>query len=160
VPLLGDLKYPADFKHFDHANAGAPDGGLVRRAALGTFDSFNMVVSGVKDDLAEGIEFIYDPLMVPSLDEVASAYGLIAEAARYPADCSWVSFRLRPTARWHDGRPILPEDVLFSLDVFGRLHLQLAAYYRHVERGEQTGGREITFWFDGLLVSVVLKPRL
>jgi microcin C transport system substrate-binding protein len=148
ISLLGDLKYPAGFQHFDYVNPGAPGGGLVRRAALGTFDSFNMVVAGVKGDLAEGIELIYDPLMVTSLDEVSSAYGLIAEAACYPADFSWVSFRLRPTAKWHDGQPILPEDVLFSLDVFRKLHPQLSVYYRHVVRAEKTGGREVRFQFD------------
>ena len=88
VCLLGDLKYPANFKQFDYVNANVKRGGLVRRAAWGTFDSFNMVVAGVKGDLVEGIELIYDPLMAPSLDEAASVYGLIAEAACYPADFS------------------------------------------------------------------------
>ncbi|HUN98402.1 MAG TPA: ABC transporter substrate-binding protein, partial [Bradyrhizobium sp.] len=60
-------------------NAAAKPGGGVRRAAQGTFDSFNLVVAGVKGDLAEGIELIYDPLMASSLDEAASVYGLIAE---------------------------------------------------------------------------------
>ena len=61
-----------------------------------TYDSFNMVVAGVKGNLVEGISLIYDTLMAPSLDEMASEYGLIAEAAHYPADFSWVSFRLGP----------------------------------------------------------------
>jgi microcin C transport system substrate-binding protein len=148
ISLLGGLKYPADFKHFEYVNTHAPSGGAVRRGALGTFNSFNLVVAGVKGDLAEGIELIYDPLMVMSLDEVASAYGLIAEAASYPADFSWVAFRLRPNARWHDGTPILPEDVLFSLHAFRKLHPQLSAYYRHVTRAEQTGDREVRFQFD------------
>ena len=115
---------------------------------LGTFDSFNMVVAGVKGDLAEGIELIYDPLMASSLDEAASVYGLIAEAARYPADFSWVSFRLRAQARWHDGRPITPEDVLFSLKAFRTFHPQLSVYYRHVVHAEKTGDREVKFHFD------------
>jgi microcin C transport system substrate-binding protein len=95
VCLLGDLKYSATFEQFDYVNANARRGGLVRRAALGTFDSFNMMVTGLKGDLVEGTELIYDPLMASSLDEAASVYGLIAEAARYPTDLSWVSFRLR-----------------------------------------------------------------
>jgi len=148
ISLFGGLKYPAGFTHFDYVSPTAPKGGSARRAALGTFDSFNLVIAGVKGDLAEGLELIYDPLMVLSLDEVASAYGLIADAASYPDDFSWVSFRLRPTARWHDGRQILPEDVLFSLNVFRKLHPQLSAYYRHVVRAEKTGDAEITFQFD------------
>jgi len=148
ICLLGDLKYPASFDRFDYVNADTRRGGVVRRATLGTFDNFNMVVAGVKGDLAEGIELIYDPLMASSLDEAASVYGLIAEAARYPADFSWVSFRLRAQARWHDGRPITPEDVLFSSKAFRTFHPQLSVYYRHVVHAEKTGDREVKFHFD------------
>jgi ABC-type oligopeptide transport system substrate-binding subunit len=70
----------------------------------------------VEGNLAQGIEPIYDTLMAPSLDEVASEYGLIAEAARYPADFSWVSFRLHPAAKWHEGRAISSDDVIFSME--------------------------------------------
>lgn len=148
ICLRGDLKYPEDFRQFDYVNANAKRAGLVRQAAPGTFDSFNMVVAGVKGDLAEGIELIYDPLMASSLDEVASVYGLIAEAAQYAADFSWVSFRLRAGSRWHDGRPIVPEDVLFSLDAFRKYHPQFAVYYRHVVHAEKIGDREVKFEFD------------
>jgi microcin C transport system substrate-binding protein len=148
ISLFGDLKYPAGFGRFDYVNAVAPSGGLARRGAPGAFDNFNMVVAGVKGDLVEGIELIYDPLMVSSLDEVASVYGLIAEAVRSPPDCSWVSFRIRSNAKWHDGRPITSEDVLFSLNAFRKLNPQLSVYYRHVKRAETTGDREITFEFD------------
>ena len=148
ISLLGSLKYSDQFRHFDYANTNAPKGGLVRRSAIGTYDNFNMVVAGVKGDLVDGIQLIYDTLMTPSLDEVASEYGLIAEAACYPADFSWVSFRLRESARWHDGRRILPEDVIYSLQAFKKLHPQLAAYYRHVVHAETAGDREVTFVFD------------
>jgi microcin C transport system substrate-binding protein len=148
ISLLGGLKYRAGFKQFDYINATAPKGGSVRQAAIGTYDSFNMVVAGVKGNLVEGIGLIYDTLMMLSLDEVASAYGLIAEAASYPEDFSWVRFRLREGARWHDQRAVSPEDVLYSLDVFRRLHPQLAAYYRHVVHAEVVGDREVRFQFD------------
>ena len=67
VCLLGELKYPPSFRQFDYVNANAKIGGQVRQAALGTFDSFNMVVAGVKGDLVEGIDLIHDPLMAPRL---------------------------------------------------------------------------------------------
>jgi microcin C transport system substrate-binding protein len=148
ISLLGGLKYPAGFKHFDYVNAMAPKGGSARQAAIGTFDSFNMVIAGVKGNLVEGIDLIYDTLMSSSLDEVASEYGLIAGAASYPNDFSWVRFRLREGARWHDQQAISPEDVIYSLDVFKRLHPQLAAYYRHVVHAEAVGDREVLFQFD------------
>jgi ABC-type oligopeptide transport system substrate-binding subunit len=102
----------------------------------------------VKGSLAIGIEPIYDSLMVPALDEVSAEYGLLAEGACYPDDFSYVIYRLRPQARWHDGRPVTPGDVIFSFEAFRKLHPQLAAYYRHVVKAVQTGERDITFWFD------------
>jgi microcin C transport system substrate-binding protein len=64
ISLLGNLKYPAKFKHFNYVNARAPKTGMARRAVVGTFDSFNIVVAGVKGDLAEGLDLIYDTLML------------------------------------------------------------------------------------------------
>ena len=148
IALLGNLKYPVEFAQFDYVNARAPKAGLVRRAVVGTYDSFNLVVAGVKGDLVEGIDLIYETLMVPSLDEVASEYGLIAEAACFPKDFSWVSFRLRPEAMWHDSTVISAEDVIFSLEIFKKLHPQLAAYYRHVVKAEKIGEHEVRFTFD------------
>jgi microcin C transport system substrate-binding protein len=148
ISLLGNLKYPSSFVRFDYVNAHPPKAGVVRRAAVGTYDSFNLVVAGVKGDLVAGVDLLYDTLMVPSLDEIASEYGLIAEAVRYPADFSWVSFRLRAAAKWHDRKPISAEDVIFSLEIFKKLHPQLAAYYRHVVATEKISDREVMFKFD------------
>ncbi len=148
VSLFGDLKYAEGFKQFDYVNAAAPKGGTMREAVTGTFDSFNIVVWGVKGNLAAGTTLIYDTLLAPAMDEVASEYGLIAEAARYPDDHSWASYRLRREATWHDGKPITPDDVIFSFNAFKQYSPQLAAYYRHVRKVEQSGEREITFTFD------------
>ena len=146
--LYGDLKYPAGFPHFDYVNANAPKAGTARQIAIGTFDSFNMVVAGVKGVVARGITLVYETLLASSLDEVASGYGLIAEAVSYPDDFSSVSYRLRAEAKWHDGSPITTDDVIFSLDVWKKYSPQLAAYYRHVVKVENTGDRELTFTFD------------
>src|ERR1700744_4177996 len=88
LSLFGELKYPAGFKQFDYVNAAAPKGGAVRQIAIGTFDSFNLVVAGVKGSIVGGIELIYDTLLVQSPDEVSTAYGLLAEAASHPDDFS------------------------------------------------------------------------
>ncbi len=148
LSLFGDLKYPAGFKQFDYVNASAPKAGAARQTALGTFDSFNIVVAGVKGDLVAGISLIYDTLLASSLDEVSSDYGLIAEAVSYPADFSSAAYRLRAQAKWHDGKPVTPDDVIFSFDAFKKYSPQMAAYYRHVTKLEQTGENEITFAFD------------
>jgi microcin C transport system substrate-binding protein len=148
ISLFDKLKYAADFKHFEYVNPQAPKAGLVRQGVIGTFDSFNMVVAGVKGDLAAGVELIYESLMASSLDEVSSEYGQLAEAVSYPSDHAWVRFRLRPDARWHDGVPVSVDDVIFSLQAFKQWHPQLAAFYRRVVKADQTGAHEVTFIFD------------
>ena len=148
LSLFGDLKYPAGFKHFDYVNPNAPKGGVVRLGGFGTFDNFNLVVSGVKGTIAAGLNDIYDTLMVPASDEVSTEYGLLAEAVSHPDDFSWVTYRLRPGAKWHDGKPVTPDDVIFSLQAFQKNHPMLSAYYRHVTKAEQSGERDITFTFD------------
>src|SRR5471030_982560 len=100
---FGDLKYPAGFKKFDYVNANAPKGGAACQIALGPFDNFNMVVSGVKGSLVLGIDLVYQTLFVPSLDEVSSEYGLVAEGVSHPDDFSSATFRLRAGAKWQDG---------------------------------------------------------
>ena len=148
LSLFGEVKYPAGFKHFDYVNPQAPKAGTVRMIAIGTFDNFNMAVSGVRGSLSAGINLIYTTLMVDALDEVSTEYGLLAESVKYPADFSSVTYRLRGDARWHDGRPVTVDDVIFSLESFQKHHPQYAAYYRHVTKAEKTGDRDVTFTFD------------
>jgi microcin C transport system substrate-binding protein len=148
LSLFGDVKYPAGFKHFEYVNPDAPKGGTVREVAIGTYDNFNQVIAAVKGNLVGGLEHIYETLMVQAFDEVSTSYGLLAEAASYPSDFSSVTYRLRPEAKWHDGVPVTPEDVIFSLDTFKKNHPGYAAYYRHVITVEKSGDREITFKFD------------
>lgn len=148
VSLFGELKYPADFKHFDYVNPDAPKGGSVRMIGLGTFDNFNEVVAGLKGSLAAFAGVVSDSLMVPVLDEVETSYGLLAEAVSYPADFASATFRLRAGARHHDGRPVTVEDVIFSMEAFKKYSPGHAAYYRHVAKIEQTGEREVAFILD------------
>jgi microcin C transport system substrate-binding protein len=149
LSLFGEPKYPAGFAHFDYVNAAAPKGGSLREVAIGTFDSFNTIVAGVKGVAAAGTELIYDTLLTSALDEVSTEYGLLAEAVSYPDDFSSATYRLRAVAKWHDGQPVTPEDVIFSFNAFKKYNPRYAAYYRHVVRVEKTGEHEITFVFDG-----------
>ena len=149
LSLFGELKYPEGFKHFDYVNPAAPQGGTVRQIAFGTFDNFNTVVAGVKGSIAMGTELSIETLTTSALDEVSTEYGLLAEAVSNPDDFSSVTYRLRANARWHDGKPVTPADVIFSFDVFKKNSPFYGAYYRHVVKIEKTGEREITFTFDG-----------
>jgi microcin C transport system substrate-binding protein len=148
LSLVGEPKYPAGFPHFDYVNSKAPQGGLVRQIAFGTYDNFNIVVAGVKGVLASGLELMTESLTTPALDEISTDYGLLAEAVSYPPDRASVTYRLRANARWHDGQSVTPEDVVWSFDVLTKNAPQYAAYYRHVKKVEKTGEREVTFHFD------------
>jgi microcin C transport system substrate-binding protein len=148
LSLFGELKYPQGFKHFDYVNPNAPKGGSVRLNAFGTFDNFNLAVAGLKGTAAAGIGLAFDTLLVESQDEVSTAYGQLAEAVSHPADFSSAAYRLHPEARWHDGRPVTAEDVVFSFDILKKQSPMYVFYYRHVVKAEKTGEREVTFTFD------------
>jgi microcin C transport system substrate-binding protein len=148
LSLFGDIKYPADFKRFDYVNPDAPKGGVARTISIGTFDNFNIAVMGVKGSIAPAAVMIYETLMTRSQDEIATEYGLLAEAASHPDDFSWVTYRLRKEARWHDGTPVTPEDVMFSIEVLKKYSPFYASYYRHVTKAEKTGERDVKFTFD------------
>ncbi len=147
LSLMGQPRYAPGFKHFDYVNPAAPKGGLLRLSSEGSFDSLNFVP--VRGTAAAGLTLLYDSLMVQSFDEVSTEYGLLAEAVRHPPDFSSVTYRLRAGARWHDGKPITPEDVVWSFEALKQHNPGQAFYYRHVVKAEQTGEREITFTFDG-----------
>ncbi len=114
LSLYDPCKYPAGFTHFDYVNPDAPKGGSVKLSETGTFDTLNpFILKGVK---APAISMIFDSLMVSSLDEPQSMYGLIAESADLSADKSSITFALRKSARFHDGSPITADDVIFSYE--------------------------------------------
>jgi microcin C transport system substrate-binding protein len=148
LSLFGDIKYPADFKRFDYVNPDAPKGGVARMISIGTFDNFNVAVAGVKGSIAPAANLIYETLMARSQDEVATEYGLLAEAASHPDDFAWVIYRLRKEARWHDGKPVTPEDVIFSIEALKKYSPMYASYYGHVQKVEKIGERDIKFTFD------------
>jgi microcin C transport system substrate-binding protein len=146
VSLIGAPKYPANFQHFDYVNPDAQKGGLVRMADIGSFDSLNPIL--YKGDPAAGLGLVYETLMQDSLEEPSTSYGLIAEWASYPPDFSSVTFKLRHEARWQDGTPITPEDVVYSLQVNKAANPRMALYYKNVAKSEATGPNQVTFTFD------------
>jgi microcin C transport system substrate-binding protein len=149
LSLMGEPGYPPDFAHFRYVNPAAPKGGLVRLSDQGTFDNFNLFVAGVKGELEGGIaSLVYDSLMTEAQDEIGTEYGLIAEAVRYPADYSSATYRLRREARFHDGSPITPADVVFSFETLKANAPQYAFYYKNVSKAEATGEGDVTFTFS------------
>lgn len=142
---IGACAMPAGFKAFDWVNPSAPKGGVLRLSSIGTFDTLNAFSS--RGSAAPGIGWIDATLMSASPDEPATSYGLVAEWVSWPDDLSSVTFGLRAEARFSDGRPVTPEDVVFSLEEQKRAHPAVGVYYRDVVRAERTGEREVTFHF-------------
>ena len=104
----------------------------------------------MRGSLAAGLNLTYNTLMADALDEVSTEYGLLAEVGEASGRTfRAATYRLRANARWHDGKPVTVDDVIFSLESFKKHHPQYAAYYRHVTKAEKTGERDVTFTFDG-----------
>jgi microcin C transport system substrate-binding protein len=147
LAIYGDLAYPADFTHFKYVNPDAPKGGKLRQGvAESTFDSFNPWI--IKGNPAAGITLLYDTLMLGAADEPFTEYGLLAKTVQTPADRSWVAFELRPEARWHDGKPVTADDVVWSFEtLLAKGAPTYRFYYQSVEKVEKTGERSVKFSF-------------
>ncbi|MGV8842550.1 MAG: extracellular solute-binding protein [Pseudomonas sp.] len=157
---FGNLKYAADFTHFDWVNPDAPKGGTVRLMAFGTFDTLNPYTFkgsspvSTANFMQYGVSELNEPLMAgtgvydPSGDEAASSYGLIAQSVEYSEDRSWVVFNLRPEARFHDGQPITAYDVAFSYRLLLKEgHPQYRTSLQEVKRVDILGRLRIRFVF-------------
>ena len=145
--MHGDVKYSADFKHFDYADPNAVKGGEVKFEAPGqTFDTLNpFTLRGVA---AVGSLAIYDQLMTASADEPFTEYCLLCETIEMPENRSWVIFNLRPEARWHDGKPVTADDVVWTFDTLKtKGHPSFRAYYASVTKAEKLGERKVRFAF-------------
>ena len=135
---FGDLKYPADFAHFDYVNPDAPKGGEISLDAAGTFDSMNPYSR--KGRAGAYSWMVYESLLgeMPATNEGAPAdvygesYGLLAESLEYDAGKTWVIFHMRPEARFSDGTPVTAHDVVFSHNLF--LDQGLKSYAEAVKR--------------------------
>jgi len=146
LAMHGDLKYPANFKNFSYTNPNAPKDGTVRLNAVGTYDSFNSFI--VKGNSAAGVGFIYDNLMHGSADEAFSQYGQLAESVETPPDRSWVAFTLRPEARWHDGKKVTVDDVIWTFNTLVAKGTPFYRfYYGSVASVVKTGPRTVLFNF-------------
>jgi microcin C transport system substrate-binding protein len=146
MSLFGDLKYQPDFKHFDYVNPDAPKGGTMRLSAIGTFDTLNpFVVKGVP---AAGIGQIFDTLTARSEDEPDSSYGLVAEKIELAPDKLSVLYTIRKEARFHDGTPMTPEDVVWTFETLRANGLPMyRSYYGDVTKVEKEGERGVRFSF-------------
>jgi microcin C transport system substrate-binding protein len=121
MSAFGDLKYPADFQHFDYINPAAPKGGTFSLIPSGraynqsyfTFNSLNAFI--LKGEGAQGMDMTFVPLMARANDEPDAMYGLAAKSVQISADKLTYRFTMRPEAKFHDGSKLTARDAAFSL---------------------------------------------
>lgn len=148
--MVGEPALPADFSHLPYANPDAPKGGRIRYGMVGTFDSVNPFI--VKGTAPRGIidylwgNNVYETLLARSYDEPFTMYGLLAEAVETPDDRSWVEFTLNPKARFSDGKPVRPEDVIFSFHL-QKDHGRPRGWHKKIASVDKVGERGVRFTF-------------
>lgn len=148
IAMHGDPALPADFAHLPYVNPDAPKGGRIVLGQHGTFDSLTpFIIRGVA---AAGLrDYVYESLLARSLDEPFSLYGLVAQSIEVPPDRSFIVFHLDPRARFSDGQPITPEDVLFSWEQLkDKGPPYMRAHYRTVSKATILPPRAIRFDFE------------
>ncbi|WP_255561730.1 extracellular solute-binding protein [Pseudohoeflea coraliihabitans] len=123
IAMHGKPALPADFTHLLFTNPRAPKGGKITYGVVGTFDSLNPFILKSMRTTARGIidtEFgnlVYEPLMMRSAGEPFTLYGLLAETVEMDEDRTFIQYNLNPKARWSDGKPVTPEDVVFTFEL-------------------------------------------
>ena len=148
IAMHGDPKYSEDFKNVDYSNPYAPKGGKVIFSSTGSYDSFNPFI--LKGNAAAGIGNLYETLTTNSSDEAFTEYGLIAKTIEWPDDRSWVAFTIRDEAVWHDGKKIIPEDVIWTFNtLMEKGHPFYKYYYGDVVEVIQENENKVRFNFKG-----------
>ncbi len=146
ISTFGDLKYGADFKHFDYVNPDAPKGGEFSTAGFGTFDSMSPYI--LKGQAAALSSVFFESLMSGSADEPDSMYGLLAETIEYPENRQWVIFNMRPEARFSDGTEITAKDVVFSFNIlYEKGRPVFKSLLRDVKSVEALDAKSVKFTF-------------
>ena len=156
LSIFGDLKYPADFTHFDYVNPEAPKGGTLSHvgstvalnASFLSFDTLNGFI--LKGDAAQGLSLIFDSLMARAWDEPDAVYGLVAKSAAVSANGNRVTFHLREGPRFHDGSALTAADVAFSLMLLkDKGHPLVSQNLRELARVETPDARTVIVQFTG-----------
>ncbi len=115
IAMHGAPALPQDFKQLPYVNPDAPQGGQLRQAVTGSFDSVNPFI--VKGSAAIGVRtYVFESLLGRNWAEPFSLYGLLAESIGVSDDRQSFTFKLRPEAKFSDGTPVTAADVVFSME--------------------------------------------
>ncbi len=149
IAIHGEPALPPGFTRLPYADPAAPKGGRLVQGVLGTFDSLNpLIVKGIAPSSIRG--YVVESLMARGYDEPFTLYGLIARAVETDAQRSYVTFHIDPAAKFSDGTPVTPEDIVFSWRILrdkGRPNHR--TYYAKVAKAEPLGEHAVRFDLSG-----------
>lgn len=155
IAMQGDPALPADYSHFDYVDPDAPKGGNITYCVVGSFDNLNPFIVKSLRTTARGMldqnygNLVFEPLMQRNYNEPFSLYGLIADSADMDPERKWIEFHLNPNAKWSDGEPVTPEDVLFTYDVFtDKGRPPYSDRMSLIAKLEKTGDHSVRFTFN------------
>lgn len=156
IAMHGKPAMEEGFAQFRYVNPSAPKGGRLTQGVIGSFDSLNPFIvkglfpTGIRAPLVSAANIlsgtVIESLMARTLDEPFTLYGLVARAVTTDSDRSFVTFHLDPAARFSDGKPITPADVLFSWELLrdkGRPNYRF--YYSKVHKAQVVGEHSVRF---------------
>lgn len=148
LAMQGEPALPADFQHLPYANPDAPQGGILRQATTGSYDSVNPFI--VKGQKALSVStYVFESMMSRNYGEAFTVYGLLAESIDVSPDRNRMTFVLRPEVRFSDGRPVTSADVLFSLETLRDHGLpRFKTYYSKIKKIETPDARTIVMTQD------------
>jgi peptide/nickel transport system substrate-binding protein len=155
IAMQGEPALPADYRHFSYVNPDAPKGGSITYCVIGSFDNLNPFIIKSLRTTARGVidvifgNLVFESLMTRNADEAFSLYGLLAETVDITEDRKVAEFNLNPNAKWSDGKPVTPEDVLFTYEVYtekGRP--PYSDRMAKIAKLEKTGEHSVRFTFN------------
>ncbi|MEK1862522.1 MAG: ABC transporter substrate-binding protein, partial [Rhizobium leguminosarum] len=155
IAMHGEPALPADYKHFPYVNPDVKKGGKITYGVVGTFDSLNPFILKSMRTTARGMwdpdygNLVYESLMQRSRDEPFTLYGLLAETVEWDDNRSFIQFNLNPKAKWADGQPVTPEDVMFTFELMrDKGRVPFANRLNVVAKMEKVGERSVRFTFN------------
>lgn len=170
IAMNGKPGLPADFAHFSYVNPNAIKGGDITYCVIGTFDNLNPFILKSMRTTARGMldiifgNLVFEPLMRRNKGEPFSLYGLLAESVEMDDTRSFAEFHLNPNAKWSDGKPVTPEDVIFTYQIFAEKgRPPFSSRMSRIEKIEKTGEKSVRFTFKAdadreFLLIVALTP--
>jgi peptide/nickel transport system substrate-binding protein len=154
IAMHGSPALPPDYKAFSYVDPTVKKGGRLAYGVVGTFNNLNPFIVKGKRTTARGMwdpelgNLVVESLMMRSRDEPFSMYGLLAETVEWDDARSFVQFNLNPKARWSDGQPVTPDDVIFTFELMrDKGAPPFSNRLKKVERMEKVGDHSVRFTF-------------